>query len=258
MFLSFEQFMECGRLRSKMSAYQKKKNEAIKICENALLTHEAPYAALSGGKDSVAMAFIINDAAKKCGKDFRLWAHISDASFPGTEETCVKVSEMTGRQLDISRSDKAFEMLSAKEVSAFGKSGVFFSEVRKYNKTKDVAFVGVRANESKRRMKAAKIHGDVFLSNSMGGITVVNPLQWFDVFDVAAALAEYNAPIHPIYRKVPVETGNNSNGEPLFIRLSYITAKDLWNRGTLVFIRINYPDIYAKMLKYCPEISRFT
>ena len=258
MSLSFEQFIECGKLRSQMLTYQRKKKKAIELCTNVLSAHTAPYVALSGGKDSVAMAFIVNDAAKKCGKDFRLWSHISDASFPGTEETCEKVSEMINRPLDISRSDQAFEMLSVKDVTAFGKKGVFFSEVRRYNQSKDVVFVGVRAGESKRRMNAAKAHGTVFRSESMGGISVVNPLQWFDVFDVAAALSEYNAPIHPIYHKIPVENGSNGNGEPLFIRLSYITSKDLWNRGTLVFIKINYPDIYARMLKYCPEISRYT
>lgn len=60
-----------------------------------------------------------------------------------------------------------------------------------------------------------------------------------------------------IYKKMSVDVGNNANGEPYFIRLSYITSKDLWEKGTLTFIKINYPEIYAKLLRACPDIARF-
>ena len=257
--MTFDEIFECGKLRSKMRAYKNKKLKSIDLCVESLENHRNPYVALSGGKDSVAMAFIVNDAAKKCGKDFKLWVHLSDASFPGTEETCINVSKMIGRELNISRYEQsAFDLLTVDPVQAFGKKGVFFEEVRKYNKTKDLAFVGVRAYESKRRMKAAKSHGSSFFSASMGNIDICNPLQWFDVYDVFAALYEYNAPIHPIYKKISIDNGTNGNGEPYFIRLSYITAKDLWNRGTMIFIKYNYPEIYGKIIEKCPDVSRFT
>ncbi len=256
--MTFEEFFECGRLRSLMTSYKQKKQKAIKICIDELQKHKAPYVALSGGKDSVAMAFIVDEAAKAIGSNFTLWTHLSDASFPGTEDVCRKVAKMTNRQLDISRCEKsAFDLLTIERKQAFGKTGVFFSEVRAYAKSKDLAFVGTRANESKRRMQAAKAHGTSFYSKSMGDCTVVNPLQWFDIYDVAAALVEYEAPIHPIYKKMSVDVGNNANGEPYFIRLSYITSKDLWEKGTLTFIKINYPEIYAKLLRACPDIARF-
>lgn len=256
--MTFDEIFECGKIRSKIPAYQNKKKKAIDFCAEEFEKHNAPYVALSGGKDSVAMAFIVNEAAEKCGKNFELWAHMSDASFPGTAETCAKVAEMTGRKLEISRCEQsAFDLLNVDPVKAFGKSGIFFDAVRKYNKTKDLAFVGVRAYESKRRMKAAKAHGKSFYSVSMGKIDIANPIQWFDVYDVFAAIYEYGAPIHPIYKKTAVNLGGNSTGEPQFIRLSYITAKDLWDRGTLVFIKLNYPEIYSKLLAHCPDVSRF-
>lgn len=257
--MTFDEFLECGKLRSALKSYKIKKQKAIKKCIEEFKTHKNPYVALSGGKDSVAMAFIVNEAANQAGKEYRLWVHLSDASFPGTEEICAKVSEMTGRVLDISRcKHSAFDNLNVDSVSKFGKEGVFFFEVKRYAKNKDLAFVGVRAAESKRRMNAAQNHGMVFHSASMGDIDIVNPLQWFDIYDVAATLVEYSAPIHPIYKKMSVDKGNNCNGEPYFIRLSYATSKDLWDKGTLTFIKINYPDIYSKMVKKCPDISRFT
>lgn len=257
--MTLSELLDCGKLRSKMLSYKKKKEKAIQLCVEQLKNHKTPYVALSGGKDSVAMAFIVNEAAEIVGKDYSLWVHLSDASFPGTEEICKNVSEILNKKLDISRCEKsAFELLSIEPVKAFGKSGVFFSEVKKYAKNKDLAFVGVRGTESKRRMKAAIGHGMFFHSNSMGNVDVVNPLQWFDIYDVAAALTEYNAPIHPIYTKMSTDTGNNCNGEPYFIRLSYLTSKDLWEKGTMFFIKVNYPEMYSKLIQHCPDVARFT
>lgn len=257
--MTIGELLECGKLTSSSSAYQRKKRNAINVCVEQLATHDRPYVAISGGKDSVAMAFIVNEAAKIAGKDFTLWVHLSDASFPGTEEICREVSDKIGRQLDISRSERsAFESLSIEKVKSFGKEGVFFSEVKKYAKDKDLSFVGVRASESKRRKKAAEGHGMVFHSTSIGNTDVVNPLQWFSIYDVFAVLYQYDAPIHPIYYKYVTATGNNSQKEPHFIRLSYVTSRDLWEKGTLFFLKVNYPDLYAKLIMHCPDAKRFT
>ena len=252
----FDDFIACGRIRAKMDQYRRKRDKAMQLCADALESHKSPYVALSGGKDSVAMSFIVNEAAEMVGKDFTLWVHLSDASFPGTRETCEEVARRTGHKLDISEyPGSAFDLLKKDKAMAFGKQGVFFSEVRKYAETKDLAFVGTRAKESKRRMQAANIHGDSFYSRSMGNVDVVCPLQWFDLQDVAAALVEYDAPIHPIYRKTPIDTGDNANGDPYFIRLSYITSRDLWEKGTLVFLKLNYPDLYNKVISASEEAS---
>ena len=144
--------------------------------------------------------------------------------------------------------------IGEKKKQSFGKSGVFFDSVREYAKDKDCAFVGVRAFESKRRMSAAKIHGQRFYSKSMGDIEVCHPLLWFRLEDVAAVLVEYNAPIHPIYRKSAVDSYRNSFREDSFIRLGYITSKDLLNKGTAVFLRVNYPNKFNELAEVYPEI----
>lgn len=257
--MTFDEFLECGRLRLKMESYRRKKQKSIDLCAKCLMSHKSPYVSLSGGKDSVAMAFIVNEAANIAEKDFTIWTHLSDASFPGTEETCLNVAKRLNRKIDIDRCDQsAFDFLTMDRKQAFGKTGVFFTAIREYAKSKDLSFVGVRANESKRRMQAAKAHGASFHSRSMGDCDVINPLQWFDIYDVAAALVEYDAPIHPIYQKRSVDVGNNANGEPYFVRLSYITSKDLWEKGTLTFLRINYPDLYNKLISRLPDAARYS
>ena len=204
------------------------------------------------------MAFIAAEAARSIGRSFRLWSHVSDASFPGTVEICRQVEAMTGMPLDLYESPgSAFDALAQPERRAFGKSGAFFGSVREYAKDKDLCFVGVRAYESKRRRRAAQVHGPYFRSDSMGGVMVCHPLLWFRLEDVAAVLWEYGAPVHPIYRKTPIDAGTNSQGEENFIRLSYITSRDLLNKGTAVFLKINYPAEFARLAQEWPEIRRY-
>lgn len=257
--MNLQEFLEIGRVRSKMDVYRRKKEKAVALCVEALEKYNQPYAALSGGKDSVAMCFIADEAAKMCGKSFRIWSHLSDASFPGTEETCREVARMTGRPLDLDVCPtSAFDALQNRQKQAFGKTGVFFDAVRRYASDKDLSFVGVRAGESKRRRRAANVHGPLFYSKSMGDVTVCHPLLYFKLEDVAAALYEYGAPIHPIYGMAPLDFGLNSQGEENFIRLSYLTSRDLLNKGTAEFIKLNYPAEYAKLVRAWPEIRMFT
>ena len=255
--MTIDEFVDIGRIRSKMDVYKRRKAKAIGIAAEQLESAKNPYLALSGGKDSVAMAFIVNDAARIARKTFRLWTHLSDASFPGTQDTCQQVSDKIGMPIDFYRHDEsAFDLMQNKQRQAFGKSGVFFNSIREYAKDKDVAFVGVRAAESKRRKRSAEIHGQVFKSESMGDVTVCHPILWFELMDVAAALWEYEAPIHPIYQKMQVGT-NGRKQEEDFIRLGYITSKDLLNKGTAVFLKYNYPAEYARLAEAWPEIRRF-
>ncbi len=251
--------LRIGETNSRLARYKTKKAKAIEVCREQLRTHSAPYVAISGGKDSVAMSYLVDEAARAEGIDFRLWAHVSDASFPGTVETCQEVAERLGRPLDVYASEQsAFEYVNMEDKRKFGKKGVFFDSIREYARDKDLAFVGVRAGESKRRMTAAKAHGMVFHSADMGDVDVVHPLLWFSIYDVFSVLREYAAPIHPIYSKISVDVTNNANGEPRFIRLGYVTAQDLREKGTVLFIKLNYPELYARLVEACPDVRRFT
>lgn len=57
-----------------------------------------------------------------------------------------------------------------------------------------------------------------------------------------------------IYKKITIERGENRCGEESFIRLGYITSRDLLNKGTAVFLRINYPDEFNRLAAAYPEI----
>lgn len=245
--MTIQDFLEIGEVRSGMLAYKRLKGKAQKGIEDAFLRSERPYLAISGGKDSIAMAYLVDEVATRINRDYVLWAHVSDASFPGTVEIIRDVAACLGRELVLSESVGAFEAYKNPEMKQFGKQGVFFSEIRKFAKDYDLAFVGVRAYESKRRMAAAKAHGMTYFSADMGDVTVCAPLTWFRLSDVAAVTVEYDTPIHPIYYKLPVGSYRTTLDGDTFIRLGYATAKDLIHKGSQEFIRVNYPEIYNKL-----------
>ena len=254
--MKIDEFYEIGKIWCKSGKFLNKLQGAIDLCEYQLKSHKDPYIACSGGKDSGVLAFVVNEAAKKCGKNVRIWSHISDASFPGTKETIEKISKMLNIPVDFYESKySAIDYVGkTQQRRKFGKSGVFYDSIREYAEYKDLSFVGVRAYESKRRMRAASIKGQCFYSVSMGEVDVCYPLLWFRLEDIAAATVLFDIPIHPIYEKQPVDIGKNANGEDYFIRLGYITSRDLLDKGTAVFIKLNYPDIFAKLEKAYPEI----
>lgn len=258
--MNIEDFMRQGAIRMKMRDYAQKRDYAINVAEDALRESERAYVSVSGGKDSVVCACIVDAAARRLDVDFVLWAHISDASFPGTLGTCELLAKRLNRKLVIDRSPiSAYDALKNPQKRAFGKSGYFFSAIQHWVETSkcDLCFTGVRAYESQRRMTAAKMHGTTFHSDVAGDITVCNPITWFRLEDVAAAIVEYGAPLHPIYSKWSNKTERNKFGEDGFIRLGYITSRDLLNIGTAQFIRINYPEQWQKLCEAYPEIRSY-
>jgi 3'-phosphoadenosine 5'-phosphosulfate sulfotransferase (PAPS reductase)/FAD synthetase len=220
---------------------------AKNIIRKAFDSADKCYLALSGGKDSVAMAGLVNDVAIELNRDFALWAHISDASFPGTEETIREIADITDRKLILSASPvSAFDVIGRQSSVAFGKTGFFFNAISEIEQDHDLAFVGVRASESKRRKKACKAKGPIF-SKQKG--LVCYPLIWCDINDVAGIIHRYDLPIHPIYEKKPIK--DNA------IRLGYITSLDLFHKGTAFFLKQNYPDLYYKFVKAYPKALQY-
>lgn len=254
--MKIEEFYEIGRIWCKSKKFLNKLEKAIDLAAEQLKDHKSAYIAVSGGKDSGVLAFIIKEAVKQVQKEVKIWCHVSDASFPKTIETVNEIAKRLNIKVDFYESEFSSieSMKDREERRKFGKTGIFYKSIREYAKDKDLAFVGVRAAESKRRMKAAKIHGQLFHSESMGNIDICYPLLWFRLEDIAAATILFDIPLHPIYSKQPIDMGKNANGEDYFIRLGYITSRDLLDKGTAVFLQFNYPEIFSKLVNSYPDI----
>ncbi len=209
--MTVEDFREIGAIRAQSPKFAAKWEQAVDLCSGLLRESQNPYVSISGGKDSGVRARAVTEAARRTGATFRCGTQLSDAAFPGTEETVRAIVGMTGMPLDIFKSPvSAFDYLAENDARRqFGKSGVFYESIREYARDKDLSFVGVRASESKRRRKAANVNGQVFRSVSMGDVLVCYPILWFTLEDIAAATEAYNIPLHPIYDKQAISCKNS-------------------------------------------------
>lgn len=247
---------QIGRMRLKLTGYEHKLQQAKDIVKQGFALSKNPTLSMSGGKDSVAMLAVVNDVAQELERDFVIWAHLSDASFPGTEEIIKQCAEISNRKLIIDWSPvSAFEVLKYNEnVKMFGKKGYFFTAIKNFyiEHNIDLAFVGVRAGESKRRKRAAQAHGSLFRSQHVTADHMQCwPLVWMSTDDICATMVKYNYPIHPIYSK------RHPSGDARNIRLGYTTSQDLMYKGTVSFIKDNYPDIYNKLAAAMPEVRAY-
>jgi len=134
--MTLDNFLEIGSIWSASNQFLRKLQNSKEIVKEQLLKYDKPYICLSGGKDSVVMAFLIADVIQHDIKDYKgdiiLWGHVSDASYPGTIETMEKVSSQTGIKLILDTSPvSAFEVLDDSVVKQFGKQGYFFDAIEK-------------------------------------------------------------------------------------------------------------------------------
>lgn len=243
-----------GREARHAAAYQRRREQALRYCVDAFSAEPGPaYIAVSGGKDSVALASVVEQAAAFCSRTVTLWCHVSDASFPGTRETVEALAERLALPLVIDESPvSAFAVVGKQSRREFGKQGFFFDAIGSWLDRSGcrLAFIGVRAAESKRRTAAAEVHGAIFPTSVPRPHLKCQPLTWWGVADVAAELVSRELPIHPVYDRLPV------NGEG--IRLGYVTALDLMHKGTVVFLKMNYFQLYNRLVGAFPEAAQYT
>jgi 3'-phosphoadenosine 5'-phosphosulfate sulfotransferase (PAPS reductase)/FAD synthetase len=236
-----------GRVVAAMPEFHRKRKVAVALAMRELLAATKPYVSVSGGKDSVAVLGVAAEAARLCNRTVVAWAHVSDASFPGTEETIEKACRVAGVELHVDRSPvSAFAVYGHGGADKFGKEGYFFDAIRIWiERGYDLAFTGVRAAESRRRTQAAKAHGTAYNTSVPAQHRKCEPLAWWSIEDVAAAIRHYGMPIHPIYEKRCL------SGVP--IRLGYVTAAD-WAADQAQFLRTNYPQQFARLAAVAPEV----
>lgn len=240
---------EVGAIHKLTPQFKQRLAQAKRYAKAAFGKSQCPYLSLSGGKDSAAMLGVVDEVARECDREYDIWGHISDASFPGTVETIQACAEHVERRLILDESPvSAFDVIGQQSCQRFGKQGYFFEAIKRQCEHYDLAFVGVRAHESTRRMKAARVHGALFQTRTPAPHWKCQPLIWWTIQDVAAALVYYDLPIHPIYKKFPTDTAA--------IRLGYATALDLVEKGTVIFLRKNYPALYQRLVQAVPSLRR--
>lgn len=176
--------MERGRLWSRSPQYKKKVDGAYRIIESALDKYDPMYVSFSCGKDSAVMFDLVRDINPDIEGRFIRWPETKwidnfDEIIEAWTQLGAKVSVLDLHRGSLSES-------------------VPDRWIRLRNKAPSKgAFVGLRADESRARMKTLRIHGTLF--EAKDGFARCCPVAFFNTNDIAARIVERKLPILSTY-----------------------------------------------------------
>jgi 3'-phosphoadenosine 5'-phosphosulfate sulfotransferase (PAPS reductase)/FAD synthetase len=216
--------------------------DAKYVIRRALAEHPGPMAvAVSGGKDSVAMAHLV---AEFC-HPFILW-NDSGLELPESGNVVQALAEKLGCELIIAKGD-GMEIKLAKERGEKGaarkdtaREALVLPTIRALHAHGIVLeFVGLRSNESQGRRDIIKRYGPVH-DNKGWQVVTAWPMRNWHSEDCLAYIDEFGLPLHPAYLR----------GDPdkrASIRVSWVWDSLRDNDGGLEYIRRWYPDIFRRL-----------
>lgn len=236
--------------------FRRKVSQAEGFVEQWLERCDRPYIAFSGGKDSVATLGVVQSVAKRHGLIVPVMWHNSGVEWPGVPLMIERMRSIglikdfyeVKTQADVPELKR---MQARGEISAKQKDKIaLFVPVDEFIKEYGFtgAAVGLRKEESKGRLLDGIVHGEVF--EKKDGFIRCLPINNFSWRDVYAYIAEMQLPLHPIY-SAPLN-GLENRGR---IRLSWWLSTDNHQHGEVDWIKRNYPQVYARIIKEIPSAA---
>ncbi len=157
--------------------------------------------AFSGGKDSTALAGLLEDAGVEAHA-----VHVhTELNTPGTREHVDVVTDILGMGLDVYEPEESVWDLLAQPVvggkdplldrASAGSLLVAYT----YEHDLDGSWTGLRADESRGRRMNARVRGALYQLAS-DGKWIAQPLLWWTAQDVFAYAVTRGLPVHPHYR----------------------------------------------------------
>ena len=221
--------------------YSKHIRNAEEIIRVALLQCKNPAIALSGGKDSVAMAGLV---CKFCSPKI-IW-NDSGLELPESKSIIYEIADRFGLEIIVAKgcAIEEAEAIGRGELSRYDKKVInsidtIINPVRKalIEHGIDLEFVGLRKKESIKRRMLLSQYGPIHYSKKWG-IKIAWPMMNWDGRDCLAYICENNLPIHPAYLMA---------SDPAMARVSWAfdTAREAPAETEVV--RRNYPEIYRKL-----------
>lgn len=219
--------------------YHKAVSDAKMIIRNAIEKNgEKNIAvAVSGGKDSTAMAHLV---CQFC-KPVLLW-NDSGLELPESKDIVETLADMLGCRLIIAKGDA----ISAwKQNMKDGKTDVdqkaLFGPSQKAIAENGITleFVGLREDEAKARKMLLRSRGAVFQNKRWGCLTAF-PMRKWKSEDCLAYIDEFSLPLHPAYTRTEWKERHK-------IRVSWV-FDDRWeNEGQAEYCRKYYPAVFRQL-----------
>lgn len=248
--------IEKYNIYASLDVYNRRLDRAKDVIKQALTVSDRWYVSWSGGKDSTALAHLVNTVCP--GID--MWSEKDDCDYPGEMEYVESTARKYGWNVTIeSPAESLWDELVKMRVdicedihstqSAFSRR-FFYSFCDQNRERFDGVFLGLRAEESTARRMNFRKRGHVYeLKN---GFWVCNPLSTWKGMDVFSYLITNEIPILDVYFKTKFI------GDPTLIRKAWYLPGAMSQRGAVAWLRYYYPELYAKLVKYDPKIKSYT
>lgn len=243
------------RIYARLSIFKKRLKRAKKVIDEAMSCCDSWYIACSGGKDSVALAHLVNEQYPYVP----VWSEKDDCDFPGEEEYITHLADKYNWDLTIERPPVSL-WEEAKKISlcsdihsrdSIFSSKWFYKMVDAQEKKYKGVFIGLRKEESRARLMNYACRGHLYQKKN--GKYVCNPLSTWTADDTFAYLICNDIPIFEIYSKTLFH-----DGDPGRIRKAWFLPGQAARKGQAAWLKYYYPEIFNKLVEIDPQVGQHT
>lgn len=218
------------------------------------------FGAISGGKDSVALAGIMAEAGLEV-----TYCHAStELNVPGMDTASEETAERLGLTLEVIEPDvDVWELLRTCDLKRGEHDrSDFYSAIAAGNMLVQYAYEGgfagsysgMRADESRGRKMNFRNRGPTY-QYTTDRQWMCSPLAWWSATDVFAFLVSRELPIHPYYKMWT----DRFREAPDHARVDLvITRENVSRNGAMAVVRLFYPDLWRRIVAARPELARET
>lgn len=242
-----EYWQDLYLLHAETHSFKRKLEKAVEVVHAFGAMGVKSYLSVSGGKDSTAMAHLVNST---CGYDYLVVSEKDDMDFPGEREFVEKFCGIFGYNLRIITPEVDMWELAGKAdfTEDIHSKGTDFSDESFYELLKSFqreggyngVFLGLRAEESKKRTWNRKKRGHIY-ENKEWCQVVCCPLADWTAKDVFAYLFSNDVPIMDVYFKTKFV------GSPEKIRKSWVLPSGQASQGQALWLKYYYPELFDRL-----------
>lgn len=238
-------------VNSQLPTYQRRLEQAKKFITDALSLNIRWYVGWSGGKDSTALAYLVNSLCPK----ITIWSEKDDCDFPNEVSYIKSVAEKYGFNHEITYIEgslweiiKQNKINICEDIHSKGKlpTNLFFDAISEQQKNYDGVFLGLRSEEAKRRAFNYRKRGAIY--KALNGKYVCMPIINWTGTDVFSYLLTNDVPVFEIYAKTKFVK------YPENVRKAWCLPSGRSQSGFCVWLKYYYPELFTKLVEVFPEV----